>query len=485
MRDNHLSMENLIDEARSRGVQPYDLFYYSDTLLDADWFFKNASLSTDDTSSADVERLILHNTKDFPFYTVLFHYLNGDSSYTKLEPAWARRDKWSGKCIPVGGKYKAKLCSLLGIKLPVKVGTSVKEGLHEEIRAANQDIFDLNHITIPYYDDLLKSQAARDRANIKVHITQMSPREYFRECAKIFGSTFDAQIRQIRDDKKSLQWMQAQLDKGVKLPATWLDYSDEKTQDGRHRMYAVGQAFGWDEKYPVVIFETADPEVEKQRQEQKRVDQISRALYHIEPSLLKPIYEDVNELKEQLEWLLDRYLDDAEVSIRKDNNNLILTINGVEFTYSIDDFSWSDHTPSEDDFDYEDLEPLQEDASETGDTVIKAVLYCWKEPPKKPVADFEDFEEDGVYRLGDYDYIAFEKRWRDSPLGWGLIHQDIVDDLVKPLYDRYDQWNRYVGIEVDNLGPRIFMYDDVQDSKLGRFAKYGPQIRRAIRNYFE
>ena len=487
---DYLTMENLIDEARDRYVRPYDLFQQGDMLVDAKDFYNNIVAGTEDSFQRNVQRRIIRNDRKDKFYQVLFHYLDslgtGMTNYSKLEPAIVKKDRWSGKYIPVDGKHRAKLCLLLRIKLPVNI---VKEGDEEELDEAvegeDKDIFDLNHISIPYYNDLLKSQAARDRANVKMRIAKMSPREYFRECAKIFGSTFDAQIRQVKDDKETLDYLQGQLDRGHKFPVTWLDCSDEKTQDGRHRMYVVGNAFGWDEKYPVVVFETANQEVEKQKQEQRRVERVSRAFYRIEPDLLRPCYDDVEELKEQLEWLIDSHLEDAKVEVKKESGNLILVVDGVDFTYSFNDFDWAEpHTPTEDDFDYADLESLQEDVSETGDTVIKAVLYRWTEPPAKPVADFEDFEQDGVYRLGDYDYIAFEKRWRDSPLGWGLIHQDVIDDFVKSLYAHYSDRNECVNLEIDNLGLNASMYYDVQDGKLRQFAKYGPLLRRAVRRYF-
>ena len=495
-------MENLIDEATDRGVQPYDLFEHADALVDSDNFFKNIVAGTDSNYQSSPERRILKNSEANLFYQVLLSYLDslgtGKKNYTKLEPAAVKIDRWSGKYLPIDGRHRAKFCSMLGIKLPVNILGERKEpegyGLYEE--TSTSDIFDTNHINIPFYNELLKSQAARKRENRNVKIVQMSPREYFNGCAEVFDSTFDKQIRQIREDTDTLEYIQSEIDKGHKLPLTWLDYGAERSQDGRHRMYVVGNAFGWDEKYPVAIFTTADEQEAERRKRAKEEERITKYFYWIENKLLGYAYRDLDELKEEVEYLISDYLNDKPVvEVEQQGKQLLITVNGVDFTYNMNDFDWEEEEKSifDDDetfelngFDYDDLEEsLNENVDETGDTVIKAVIYSWEEPPKKPVADFEDFEEDGVYRLGDRDYIAFEKRWRDNPRGWGLIHQDIIDNFVKPLYDHYDQWNRYVGIEVDNLGPRIFMYDDVQDNKLGRFAKYGPIIRKAIRNYFE
>ena len=366
-----------------------------------------------------------------------------------------------------------------------------KKELNEEAENASRDVFDVNHINIPFYDELLKSQEARNRENRKLEIVQMSPREYFRGCAEVFNSTFDKQIRQVREDKETLDYIQSEMDKGHKLPLTWLDYGAERSQDGRHRMYVVGNAFGWDEKYPVAIFTTADEQEAEKRKKAKTEERITRYFYRVENKLLGYSYRNLEELKEQIEYLVSDYLDDKpEVGVKQQGKQLLITINGVEFTYNMKDFDWEEEKSTLDDeldnFDYDDLEEnLNENVDKTGDTVIKAVLYHWEEKPLKAVSDFEDFEKDGVYKLGNNDYIAFEKRWRNDPRGWGLIHQDIVDNLVEPLYHHYDKWNRYVGIEVDNLGPRIFLYDDVQDNRLGQFAKYGSTIRKAIKEYFD
>ena len=366
-----------------------------------------------------------------------------------------------------------------------------KEELNEEIENNNESIFDINHINIPYYNELLKSQSARERENKKMEIVQMSPREYFRGCAKVFNSTFDKQIRQVKEDKETLDYIQSEIDKGHKLPLTWLDYSVEKSQDGRHRMYVVGNAFGWDEKYPVAVFTTADEEEAERRKKAKEEERITKYFYWIENKLFGYSYRDSDELKEQVEYLLRDYLDDElEVKVDQRDKNTIITVNGIEFTYNTDDFEWETEEKSlfdDDEFDYEELEEnLNENVDKTGDTVIKAVLYHWEEKPLKTIPDFEDFEKDGVYKLGNNDYIAFEKRWRDDPRGWGLIHQDIVDNLVEPLYHHYDKWNNYIGIEIDNMGQsRNMMYDDVKDGKLKEFAKYGSTIRKAIKEYFD
>lgn len=370
MRENYLSMENLIDEAIDRGVQPYDLFKPADATMNASDFFKNIVAGKDKSYQDSPEQRILKNAENNPFYQVLISYLDslgtGRRNYPKLEPALIKRDKWSGKYVPVDGRHRAKFCELLNIDLPVNILKDTKiESVLEDYKNP-KDIFDTNHINIPFYDELLKSQSARNRENRNVKIVQMSPREYFRGCAEVFNSTFDKQIRQIKEDKETLEYIQSELDKGHKLPLTWLDYGAERSQDGRHRMYVVGNAFGWDEKYPVAIFTTADEQEAERRKKEKEDGRIIKYFHWIEDKLFGYSYRDLDELKGEVEYLISDYLDDKPaVEVEQQGKQLLITVNGVEFTYNMSDFDWEeeeksifddDETFELDDFDYDDLE---------------------------------------------------------------------------------------------------------------------------------
>lgn len=370
MRENYLSMENLIDEAIDRDVQPYDLFKPADATMNASDFFKNIVAGKDKSYQDSPEQRILKNAESNPFYQVLISYLDslgtGKRNYPKLEPALIKRDKWSGKYVPVDGRHRAKFCELLNIDLPVNIlKDTTTESVFEDYKDS-KDIFDTNHINIPFYDELLKSQAARNRENRNVKIVQMSPREYFRGCAEVFDSTFDKQIRQIKEDKETLEYIQSELDKGHKLPLTWLDYGAERSQDGRHRMYVVGNAFGWDEKYPVAIFTTADEQEAERRRKEKEDGRIIKYFHWIEDKLFGYSYRDLDELKEEVEYLINDYLDDKPaVEVEQQGKQLLITVNGVEFTYNMSDFNWEeeeksifddDETFELDDFDYDDLE---------------------------------------------------------------------------------------------------------------------------------
>ena len=111
-----------------------------------------------------------------------------------------------------------------------------------------------------------------DYKNLTSEIVQMTPREYFEGCAEIFDSSVDAQINQIKDDKTILTKLQKVLNVYRRtFPITYLNYA-ERGQEGRHRMYVVGEMLGWDKKFPVLVInwynqELADKEAAKKMSE--------------------------------------------------------------------------------------------------------------------------------------------------------------------------------------------------------------------------
>lgn len=129
---------------------------------------------------------------------------------------------------------------------------------------------------------------------------------------------------------------------------------------------------------------------------------------------------------------------------------------------------------------------LKESVEETGRTVIKVVVFHNEDQSKKQIPNFQDFEEDGLYRLGENDYIVFEKRWEEDPRGWGMIHAEVIDDFVIPVFSDYR--NKYIeeaGLEIDNLQPNSDLYYDLRNLNTKTFSKYINIIKRAIDKYFK
>lgn len=113
--------------------------------------------------------------------------------------------------------------------------------------------------------DLAKSGKS-DSKGRKAKIIQMTPMQYFEGCALGFGTSVQSQIRQVKNDKGTLDLLNDVIDKYYKrFPITYLDFSGTTFgQEGRHRMYIAGERYGWDTKFPVlVIYSGKEPDYGK------------------------------------------------------------------------------------------------------------------------------------------------------------------------------------------------------------------------------
>lgn len=138
---------------------------------------------------------------------------------------------------------------------------------HTENISGNQ-VFDETTQESSYgkkFIDLAKSGKS-DSKGRKAKIIQMTPMQYFEGCALGFGTSVQSQIRQVKNDKGTLDLLNDVIDKYYKrFPITYLDFSGTTFgQEGRHRMYIAGERYGWDTKFPVlVIYSGKEPDYGK------------------------------------------------------------------------------------------------------------------------------------------------------------------------------------------------------------------------------
>lgn len=120
-------------------------------------------------------------------------------------------------------------------------------------------LFDITRSESSYGQSFLDGLGKSDSKGRVGRIVEMSPTEYFKACAKGFGSSYAAQINQIKADKDTYQLLSDVIDKyNRQFPITYLDYSKGFAQEGRHRMYIAGERFGWNTKFPVLVIEAEE-----------------------------------------------------------------------------------------------------------------------------------------------------------------------------------------------------------------------------------
>ena len=195
-----------------------------------------------------------------------------------------------------------------------------------------KDIFDLSTTgTTGSWQDLLLGRDTdyyKNKKNLKGQVVQMTPNEYYKECAKMFRSNRgsdttaeDLKIQRKRDngEKYIEELKDVILKKKKKFPVCVLDLSYNAGQEGLHRMMVAGDLFGWDTNFPVLLVETYD----KARQERIEKDVAQRAFTYRMDEILRGLkrygYYDLDEFYEMLGEAVEDWYDQTPILTEKGN----------------------------------------------------------------------------------------------------------------------------------------------------------------------
>lgn len=101
-------------------------------------------------------------------------------------------------------------------------------------------------------------------------IVYMTPDEYLNSCTDIFGKSYEQSAGFIEKNNKATinKYAQDMLN-GDKFPLPYLNYATGN-QEGRHRAFAVKQAFGENSIMPVLVITPTDPTEEEIRDYAKK-----------------------------------------------------------------------------------------------------------------------------------------------------------------------------------------------------------------------
>lgn len=122
-----------------------------------------------------------------------------------------------------------------------------------------KDIFDTSKTGMSYYDTFLTDNEERDEIRdikgVDGRIVEMSPNEYFEECAKMFGTTAEYEKQTTLEDTDRIEHLKEVISNyNKRFPITMINrYANG--QEGRHRMAVAGELFGYDTKFPVLVIE--------------------------------------------------------------------------------------------------------------------------------------------------------------------------------------------------------------------------------------
>ena len=181
-----------------------------------------------------------------------------------------------------------------------------------------KDVVDLHRTGMSYYDDFLNGSEQtknylRDRKNLVGEVVMMSPEEYFLECSNHgflgHNPSVETLKRQRYADKSTLEHLRNVLTVYKKrFPMPMLNKA-EKGQEGLHRMMVIGDMFGWDHKVPVLVVDWADKQRAFEEQKHKRIQRIEYNIKKAVRNTLMYKFKNIEELREQLQWELDKQFD--------------------------------------------------------------------------------------------------------------------------------------------------------------------------------
>lgn len=135
--------------------------------------------------------------------------------------------------------------------------------------ASPNHVFDVNDTKVSHYNNFLnpKDLAYMEKSKNRTgEIVQMTPEDYFRECAE---NIFHVSLKHLKDSRAFnadiIEKYASDMEQGDTFPLPYINYAD-KAQEGLHRMMAAGEAFGWNKKFPVLVVKAFDDEYEAQKQ---------------------------------------------------------------------------------------------------------------------------------------------------------------------------------------------------------------------------
>ena len=149
--------------------------------------------------------------------------------------------------------------------------------------------FRLDKTGMSYYDDFLDPKELaylQKNKNRTGKIVYMTPEEYYKECSRpeVLNSTPESLKQQRSRDNDSLEYHKDLLENGEKLNLCFINYTNGG-QEGLHRMMVVGDLYGWNKKFPVLVVTVYD-------QDRENREQIIRDLRKFENYYMDEICED-------------------------------------------------------------------------------------------------------------------------------------------------------------------------------------------------
>lgn len=230
------------------------------------------------------------------------------------------------------------------------------------------DVVDKHRTGMSFYDDFISGnketiEYLKREKNLVGEVVMMSPEEYFKACSESGFANNQVPVetlkKQRRADVNTLNHLKDVLTVAKKkFPMPMLNRADNG-QEGLHRMMVIGDMFGWNHKVPVLVVDWADKQRAFEEAKRKRIEKIEYRIRRAVQDTLYYKFNNIDELREQLQWELDKQFDlDEEVSTpvqfeltsNEQNKEFTVTIGAATYSFDYEDVQFID-LPEEDDLD--------------------------------------------------------------------------------------------------------------------------------------
>ena len=153
---------------------------------------------------------------------------------------------------------------LISKKLSLEEGISYLDDDHEfkdygTAEVEGKNVIDTHKASTFATQDLLDGSTDAAYDNVCYTIIDLTPTQYFELCGKVQDMSPEEIIRFIGMDERQIAHIKDVILKfNKRLPLPYVSFSSAEEvsgQEGRHRMYALGEMFGWDAEFPVMVIQ--------------------------------------------------------------------------------------------------------------------------------------------------------------------------------------------------------------------------------------
>lgn len=158
---------------------------------------------------------------------------------------------------------------LISKKLSLEEGINYLDDDHEfkdygTAEVDGKNVIDTHKASTFATQDLLDGSTDAAYDNVCYTIIDLTPTQYFELCGKVQDMSPEEIIRFIGMDERQIAHIKDVILKfNKRLPLPYVSFSsvaDVSGQEGRHRMYALGEMFGWDAEFPVMVIQDKSSE---------------------------------------------------------------------------------------------------------------------------------------------------------------------------------------------------------------------------------